>query len=136
VDKISKEQRSRNMSSIGHKDTQPELLVRKFLHGKGYRYRLHHKKLPGRPDIVLSKFKTCLFVNGCFWHRPLDERCGNCRLPKSNTAFWKKKFEENIQRDAKNLAKLHSMGWKTISIWECDLTEKDILKKLEESLLD
>jgi len=124
------------MSRIGHKDTQPELLVRKFLHAKGYRYRLHHKKLPGKPDIVLSKYKTCVFINGCFWHRSLDDRCGNCRLPKSNRSFWKKKFEKNIQRDAKNIEKLHSLGWKTISVWECDLLKEGNLVKLEKNLID
>ena len=136
MDKISKEQRSENMSRIRHKNTKPEILVRKFLHNKGFRYRLHDKSLPGKPDLVLPKYKTCLFVNGCFWHKPLDERCGNCRLPKTNKNFWKKKFSENIERDEKNLKKLESMGWKTVSVWECDLVEESSLINLEKELLD
>ena len=124
------------MSNIGHKDTQPELQVRKFLHRKGFRYRLHHKGLPGKPDMVFAKYKTCLFINGCFWHKPFDERCGNCRLPKTNRGFWKKKFTDNIERDKKNLEKLESMGWKTVSVWECDLVEESSLINLEKELLD
>ena len=134
MDKVSKEQRSRNMSRIRHKDTKPELLVRKFLHSKGFRYRLHDKKLPGKPDLVLPKYKTCIFVNGCFWHKPLDKRCGNCRLPKTNKNFWKKKFSGNLKRDASNIEAIKNLGWKPVLIWECDLDKPDTLTRLEKEI--
>jgi len=128
--KIS-EQRSRNMSAIKSKNTKPEIAVRKLLHSMGYRFRLHRKDLPGSPDIVLPKYKTVIFVHGCFWHR--HENCKYASTPKTRKEFWEKKFRENINRDNLNQANLSLKGWKIIIIWECQL--KGDKKKLMRDLL-
>ena len=119
VDKLSAEHRSWNMSRIRGKDTKPELTLRSMLHRVGYRYRLYDKKLPGRPDIVLPKYRTAIFVNGCFWHR--HEGCPDATTPGTRTAFWKDKFECTVKRDKLKTAELESLGWKVITVWECDL---------------
>ncbi len=116
MDKISREQRSRNMSRIRSKDTQPELLIRKNLHKRGYRYRLHDRNLPGKPDLVLKRFKTVIFINGCFWHY---HGCRYSNLPSTRKNWWKKKLEGNRRRDEMNLEALKNLGWKTLVIWEC-----------------
>ena len=134
MDTVSKETRSRMMSKIKSKDTKPELLVRSYLHKKGFRFRLHQQNLPGNPDIVLKKHNTCIFVNGCFWHRPLKGRCSNCSMPKTNKKYWKKKFSSNIKRDQKNVKKLQKEGWNCISLWECDLGNEQTLFELENHL--
>ncbi len=121
--KIS-EQRARNMSAIKSKNTKPEIAVRKLLHSMGYRFRLHRKDLPGSPDIVLPKYKTVIFVHGCFWHR--HENCKYASTPKTRKEFWNKKFNDNILRDKKNLEILSSLGWKIIIIWECEIRNKKI----------
>mgnify|MGYP001498655363 CR=1 FL=1 len=123
IHKVS-EQRSRNMSAIKSKNTKPEVKVRKVLHSMGYRFRLHSKNLPGSPDIVLPKYKTVIFVHGCFWHR--HENCKYASTPKTRQEFWNKKFNENILRDKKNLEILSSLGWKIIIIWECEIRNKKI----------
>ena len=110
------------MAAIRGKDTKPEILVRKFLFSKGLRYRLNNRKLPGSPDIVLKKYKTVIFVDGCFWHG--HEGCKYFRLPKSNTPFWEAKITRNIERDKETTQALTALGWKVISIWECDLRNK------------
>ena len=125
------EQRSRNMSAIKSKNTKPEIAVRKLLHSLGYRFRLHRKDLPGSPDIVLPKYKTVIFVHGCFWHR--HENCKYASTPKTRKEFWEKKFRENINRDNLNQANLALKGWKIIIIWECQL--KGDNKKLIRDLL-
>ena len=125
------EQRSRNMSAIKSKNTKPEIAVRKLLHSMGYRFRLHRKDLPGSPDIVLPKYKTVIFVHGCFWHR--HENCKYATTPKTRKEFWEKKFRENINRDNLNQANLALKGWKIIIIWECQL-KGDIKKLIRESL--
>ena len=125
------EQRSRNMSAIKSKNTKPEIAVRKLLHSMGYRFRLHRKDLPGSPDIVLPKYKTVIFVHGCFWHR--HENCKYASTPKTRKEFWEKKFRENINRDNLNQANLSLKGWKIIIIWECQL--KGDKKKLLRDLL-
>ena len=134
MDKVSRETRSRMMSRIKAKDTAPELLVRSYLHKKGFRFRLHQKDLPGKPDIVLKKYRTCIFVNGCFWHRPLKDRCSNCRMPKTNKSFWKDKLSANIKRDKLSQKKLEGSGWNCISVWECDLKEERSLEDLYNSI--
>lgn len=117
------EERSRNMSAIKSNDTKPEMIVRRYLHGLGYRYGLHNKRLPGRPDIVLRRYKTIIFVNGCFWHG--HENCKYYRLPKSNTDFWQTKIAQNRARDERDIKELVRLGWHVIVIWECELkTEK------------
>ena len=117
------EQRSRNMSAIKSKNTKPEIAVRKLLHSMGYRFRLHRKDLPGSPDIVLPKYKTVIFVHGCFWHR--HENCKYASNPKTRQEFWEAKFRENINRDKLNQENLSSNGWKIIIVWECEIKDKD-----------
>ena len=123
IHKVS-EQRSRNMSAIKSKNTKPEIAVRKLLHSMGYRFRLHRKDLPGSPDIVLPKYKTVIFVHGCFWHR--HENCKYASTPKTRQEFWEAKFRENINRDKLNQENLSSKGWKIIIIWECEIKNKKI----------
>lgn len=113
------EQRSYNMSQIRGKNTKPEELVRKYLFSQGFRYRKNDPRLPGKPDIVLPKYKTVIFVNGCFWHG--HEGCRYFVWPKNNAEFWKAKINGNIQRDIRNTKQLVEKGWHVITIWECDL---------------
>lgn len=112
-------QRSYNMSRIKGKDTKPEMLVRRFLHSHGFRYKLHDKTLPGKPDIVLPKYKTAIFVHGCFWHG--HEGCKYATIPKTRTEWWTKKIHTNTANDLKAIENLQNDGWKTIILWECDL---------------
>lgn len=122
MDRITKEQRSMVMSSIKNKNTRPEIRVRSLLHRAGFRFRLHGN-LPGRPDIVLPKYGTVVFVHGCFWHR---HGCNSANMPKSNVRFWRKKFRSNIKRDKEVQAALKSIGWHVIVIWECQIENKRI----------
>lgn len=122
MDKLSKEQRHRCMSAIKGRDTKPELLVRKFLFSRGFRYRLNHPQLPGHPDIVLLKYRTVIFVNGCFWHG--HKGCRFFVPPKTNAEFWRNKIERNRNRDKEERQKLASMGWHCITVWECQLKPK------------
>ena len=107
------------MSKISSKDTKPEILVRKFLFSKGFRYRINVKTLPGKPDIVLPKYKTVIFINGCFWH---GHNCKKGKLPSSNIDFWRKKISNNKSRDDKNSDLLIKLGWKVIIIWQCEIS--------------
>jgi DNA mismatch endonuclease (patch repair protein) len=125
-DKIT---RSYNMSQIKGKDTKPEMMVRKYIFSKGFRYRLHDKRLPGKPDVVLPKLKVAVFIHGCFWHGHT-----NCRyfvLPKTRTEWWSKKIERNKQLDSENLLKLKDAGWKVFTIFECKLKPNLRAKTLE-----
>ena len=122
MDRLTQEQRHRNMAAIRGKDTKPEILVRKFLFSRGFRYRLNHPRLPGHPDLVLRKYRTVIFVNGCFWHG--HEGCKYFRLPKTNIDFWKNKIERNKERDKKEQCQLAAMGWHCITVWECQLKPK------------
>lgn len=124
ADVHSKEIRSYNMSQIRSKDTKPELLVRRFLHKNGFRYRLHVKNLPGKPDIVLPKYKTVIFVHGCFWHG--HEGCKYYVVPKTRTEWWLEKIGKNIENDFKAEELLLSKGWKIIKLWECELKPKSL----------
>lgn len=117
------------MSAIKSKDTKPELLVRKFLFSRGFRYRLNHSRLPGHPDIVLRKYRTVIFVNGCFWHG--HQGCKYFVLPKTNVEFWSAKIESNQKRDVDEQSQLASMGWHCITVWECQLKPKIRQKTLE-----
>ena len=119
ADNHSKEIRSYNMSQIRSKNTKPEEIVRKYLFSKGLRYRKNDKKLPGHPDIVLPKYKTVIFINGCFWH--MHEGCPKFVLPKSNVGYWKPKLEKNKQHDIETKAVLESKGWRVLVVWECEL---------------
>ena len=121
--------RSYNMSRVKGKDTKPEEIVRKYLFSQGFRYRKNDKRLPGKPDIVLPKYKTVIFVNGCFWHK--HEGCKYFVLPKSNSEFWKEKIESNIVRDKKQYEELKNAGWHVIIVWECELKKKQRMDTLE-----
>ena len=122
------EQRSFNMSRIRSKNTRPEMLVRRFLHCNGFRYRLHDKKLPGKPDIVLPKYKTVIFVHGCFWHG--HKNCKYFVVPKTKTEWWLNKINGNIANDAKAIKALKNEGWKIINLWECKLKPVKVKKTL------
>jgi DNA mismatch endonuclease, patch repair protein len=128
VDTISEERRSWNMSRIKGKDTKPELAVRSFLHRMGYRFRIHRKDLPGKPDIVLPKYKTIIFIHGCFWHR--HKGCKYAYTPKSRVKFWKDKFAGTVNRDKQHLKQLKEYGWKVFIIWECETKDMVRLKKI------
>lgn len=123
MDNRSKEARSKNMSHIPSKDTKPEEAVRKYLFSQGFRYRKNVTNLPGKPDIVLPKYKTVIFVNGCFWHA--HEGCKWFVPPKTNKEFWENKFQYNRSRDENNYNKLQILGWKVIVIWECEIRHGD-----------
>lgn len=130
MDRLTPQQRSRNMSAIRSKDTKPEIIVRKWLWSRGFRYRINSKRLPGKPDIVLRKYRTCIFINGCFWHghkvsfaqsEEIPESSECCKIPKTNTAFWVEKIRRNIERDREDRQRLTQMGWHSITVWECEL---------------
>lgn len=129
TDLMTPEQRHRCMAAIKGKDTRPEMLVRKYLFSKGLRYRVNDKKLPGSPDIVLKKYKTIIFIDGCFWHA--HKGCKYYKMPKTNIDFWRAKIARNIARDYVNNVDLELAGWKVIRVWECDVKTK---AKREETL--
>ena len=129
ADKLTPIERHNNMAAIHGKDTKPEMVVRKWLWRHGYRYRLNHPRLPGKPDIVMRKYRTCIFVNGCFWHG--HEGCRYYTIPKTNTEFWVNKVKRNKERDVKVQHELAAMGWHCITIWECELKPKVWEKTLE-----
>src|SRR3989344_1203537 len=120
------------MARIGQKDTAPEMVVRRMLHSKGFRYRLHDRKLPGTPDIVFRARKKLIFVNGCFWHM---HGCHASHVPKTNIAFWKTKLLRNKRRDADRLKKLKALGWSTFTVWECDVHSASLAMRLTKFLL-
>ena len=128
-DHLTIEQRHKNMAAIRSKDTKPEMVVRKFLWSRGFRYRVNNPRLPGHPDIVLRKYHTCIFVNGCFWHG--HEGCKYYRVPKTNTEFWERKILRNRERDREEQKQLARMGWHCITVWECELKGERREKTLE-----
>ena len=141
MDKLTAQQRHRNMAAIRSKDTKPEMIVRRGLWKRGFRYRLNHKRLPGHPDLVLRKYRTCIFVNGCFWHghetelkiengKLKIESSACCKIPKTNRDFWVAKIRRNKERDREEQRTLASMGWHCITVWECELKPQ----KREETL--
>lgn len=132
-DIFSLQKRSDIMSKIGEKNTKPEILVRKFLFSEGFRYRINVKTLPGKPDIVLPKYKTVIFINGCFWH---GHNCKKGKLPSSNIDFWKGKISNNKSRDDKNSDLLVKLGWKVIIIWQCEVSKIDNRIKILNKLLE
>lgn len=132
-DIFSLQKRSAIMSKIGGKNTKPEILVRKFIFSKGFRYRINVKTLPGKPDIVLPKYKTAIFVNGCFWH---GHNCKKGKSPSSNIDFWKEKISNNKSRDDKNSDLLIKLGWKVIIIWQCEISKIDDRIKIFNKLLE
>ena len=132
ADRIDPSHRSWNMGRIKGKDTKPEILVRSLLHRMGFRFRLHRRDLPGTPDIVLPKFHTAIFVNGCFWHR--HSGCKYAYTPKSRIGFWKKKFEDTTHRDLENSKLLADLGWNVEVIWECELRDTEKLTEKIENI--
>lgn len=126
TDIVSPERRSAIMRSVRHKNTSPEILVRQAAHRLGLRFRLHHSSLPGRPDLVMWKWRTVVFVNGCFWHRHTG--CKRTTTPKSNIEFWEKKFQDNAARDVANYARLTAMGWRVIVIWQCEARTPELAR--------
>ena len=127
ADIFSKAKRSEIMSKISGKETKPEILVRKFLFAQGFRYRKNDKRLPGKPDIVLPKYKTLIFVHGCFWHG--HQNCKKSALPQSNHEFWKDKIQKNIERDKSKQKELKKLGWKIITIWQCQIKSRESVEK-------
>ena len=127
MDSISKAHRSWNMSRIRGKDTRPEMMVRSHLHRVGFRFRVNRADLPGKPDIVLPKYKLAILVHGCYWHR--HPSCKQCSVPKSNVPFWTKKFERNVARDFEVKEQLGALGWRTFVIWECEASKPEVLAK-------
>jgi DNA mismatch endonuclease (patch repair protein) len=132
MDRLTRSHRSWNMSRIRGKDTTPELLVRSALHRMGYRFRLHRKDLPGRPDIVLSRYNTVVFVHGCFWHR--HPGCSQAYTPKSRLSFWQNKFNQNVERDAAVSAELQRQGWKVVVVWECEVKARGFEERLARAI--
>lgn len=128
------EQRSYNMSQIKGRDTKPEKTLRSLLHRNGFRFRIHYSKLPGRPDIVLPKYRSVIFVHGCFWHR--HPRCRYAYTPKSRTEFWNEKLNGNVERDRENISLLRKAGWYPIIVWECELNKNAdaVLTKISDVL--
>ena len=129
ADVHSPETRSFNMSKIRGKDTKPEELVRKYLFSQGFRYRKNDKRFQGKPDIVLPKYQTVIFINGCFWHK--HDNCKYFVWPKNNAEFWRNKIEGNVLRDKKNIQELEKLGWKVIVVWECQLKSSNRETTLE-----
>ncbi|MFC2076820.1 very short patch repair endonuclease [candidate division KSB1 bacterium] len=126
TDRISREHRSWNMSRIKSGNTNPERQVRSMLHRMGYRFRLHDHKLPGKPDIVLPKYKTVIFVHGCFWHR--HQGCKYAYTPKTRVGFWQRKFRDNLNRDRRVANELKNLGWRVLIVWECELGNKNLFR--------
>ncbi|NMA74554.1 MAG: DNA mismatch endonuclease Vsr [Bacteroidales bacterium] len=133
-DIYSKSKRSEIMSKISGKETSPEILVRKYLFAKGFRYRKNVKDLPGKPDIVLRKYNTIIFVHGCFWHGHTN--CNRASLPASNRFFWQEKIGKNILRDKQNTSDLMAKGWRVIIIWQCEIRNKKMRESRLDSLID
>ena len=142
MDILNPQQRHTNMAAIHGKDTKPEMVVRRWLWSHGFRYRLNDKRLPGKPDVMMRKYRTCIFVNGCFWHghgvslnidhEPLTiESSECCKIPKTNREFWVKKIQRNQERDHEVMRKLAQIGWHSITIWECQLKPKHREQTLE-----
>ena len=128
ADIVNRATRSRMMAAIRGKNTKPELIARRFLHQSGLRFRLHRRDLPGRPDIVLPKYRSVVNVHGCFWHQ--HPGCRFAYKPASNSAFWETKFGRNLERDRKNDRELRQLGWKVLTLWECEVKNPDKLASL------
>ncbi|MFG1364125.1 very short patch repair endonuclease [Xanthobacter versatilis] len=130
MDSLTPEQRSERMRRVKGRDTGPEMVVRRLLHRLGYRYRLHARELPGRPDIVFRRRRLAIFVHGCFWHRHSDPACKLARLPKSRLDFWLPKLNGNAARDFEKQGRLEALGWKVLVIWECQTGKMDELESI------
>lgn len=127
MDTLTPEQRSERMSRVRGKDTKPELVVRRLVHGLGYRFRLHRRDLPGSPDLVFPGRRKVIWVHGCFWHQHPDPNCKLARMPKSRLEFWEAKLSANRERDAVKMAELTALGWDALVVWECEIKDKGVL---------
>ena len=136
ADKISREKRSENMRQIRSRNMKPEMQVRRLIHSMGYRYRLHKKDLPGKPDIVFGPRRKVIFVHGCFWHQHSDPSCLDGRKPKSNTGYWVPKLKRNVERDQENQNRLEELGWKVLVVWECEVSAEDSLRERIQAFLE
>jgi DNA mismatch endonuclease, patch repair protein len=134
MDKLTPELRSRNMSRIGSKNTKPEMLVRRLVHGLGYRYRLHAKDLPGKPDLTFRSRKKVIFIHGCFWHQHTE--CREGRTPSSRESYWAPKLGRNVQRDGEHLGELKRLGWRALVLWECQLHSRSKIERKVRAFLD
>lgn len=132
VDSLTRAERSKRMSLVRHRDTKPEMLVRRMVHRLGFRYRLHDRRLPGSPDLVFRSRCKAIFVHGCFWHRHPDPECKLARMPKSQLDFWRPKLEGNRERDLRHQSDLEALGWQYLIVWECELGHRE---QLENKLL-
>ncbi|ABM18799.1 very short patch repair endonuclease [Pseudomonas indoloxydans] len=130
--KETPEQRSRTMRAVRSRDTKPELTVRRFLHAAGLRYLLHDRRLPGSPDLVFPKYRTVVFVHGCFWHQ--HPNCAAASRPQTNTEYWSRKLTRNVERDERNRAELEASGWTVLVIWECEIRKRDALDRLAKAI--
>lgn len=133
MDVVTRETRSRMMSGIRSADTKPEMAVRRYLHRRGFRYRLHARDLPGSPDLVLARYKAVVMVHGCYWHR--HQGCRYAYLPKSNQEFWENKFRANVERDARSRKALEDLGWRVLVVWECETQHEGCLRELKNEIL-
>lgn len=134
ADNLTPEQRKKAMSRVQQRDTKPEKLVRSILHKLGFRFRKNVSSIAGKPDIVLPKYKTIIFVHGCFWHQ--HKGCRKANRPTSNTAFWNNKLDKNVKRDKQTLKELKNLGWRFLTVWTCEMKDKELLiEKLKTSLL-
>jgi DNA mismatch endonuclease (patch repair protein) len=134
MDIWSKEKRSQVMARIRSENTKPERILRSALHRQGYRFKIHKKDLPGKPDIVLPKYRTMIFVHGCFWH--YHEDCREGRIPNTNSKFWREKLSKNVEKDKRNIKDCEELGWKVLVVWECEIEKKldDTIRKVKEKL--
>jgi DNA mismatch endonuclease, patch repair protein len=130
VDKLSAAKRSQNMSAIRSKGMKPEMAVRRLVRGLGFRYRLHRRELPGKPDLVFVPRKKIIFVHGCFWHQHADPACLDGRLPKSRTEYWHAKLARNVERDGLNCEALENSSWQVLIVWECETSRPDLSDRL------
>ncbi|TPI67574.1 DNA mismatch endonuclease Vsr [Mesorhizobium sp. B3-1-3] len=130
MDTLTKEQRSWTMSRVRDRDTKPEWIVRRMVYGMGFRYRVHRRDLPGRPDLAFISRKKAIFVHGCFWHSHADGTCSAAKMPATNRDYWQAKLKRNTERDAEAISALHHRGWQTLTVWECWLKDKERTSKI------
>lgn len=136
MDKLSKQVRSQNMAAIRAANTKPEMIVRRVAHGLGFRFRLHRRDLPGRPDLVFAKHRAVVFVHGCFWHLHPKAKCSDARIPKSNLEYWQPKLIRNVERDRQSRFALKRLGWRVLTIWECETKDADAVRRRLSSFLN
>ncbi len=136
ADKISPDRRSENMRRIRAKDMKPEMIVRRLVHGMGFRYRLHRKDLPGKPDLVFGPRRKVVFVHGCFWHQHNNPNCLDGRMPKSRVEYWEPKLRRNVERDTENCKRLKDEGWQVLTVWECECRDEPALIETIKRFLD